>query len=136
MPFVGLMSDPEYFSENKYFIYVRDVLQYTNAQAIFISGVMVVSMFILSNISNAYTFWKTIQFSADQTHKISCMIMDKYLSQPYKFFVESDIAAINKNILDEAGHFAEAFVLPVLQVISKHLFQVDAKIGPSQHYFN
>lgn len=119
MPFVGLMSDPEYFSENKYFIYVRDVLQYTNAQAIFISGVMVVSMFILSNISNAYTFWKTIQFSADQTHKISCMIMDKYLSQPYKFFVESDIAAINKNILDEAGHFAEAFVLPVLQVISK-----------------
>jgi len=119
MPFVGLMTDPDYFSENKYFIYVKDVLQYTNAKAIFISGIMVVSMFILSNISNAYTFWKTIQFSADQTHKISCMIMDKYLSQPYKFFVESDIAAINKNILDEAGHFAEAFVLPVLQVISK-----------------
>ena len=76
-------------------------------------------MFILSNASNAYVLWKTLKFSADQSHKISCRVMKKYLEQPYKYFVDSDFSVIKKNILSEASLFSDGFLLPVLQIISK-----------------
>tara|TARA_B100001750_G_C15492552_1_gene592155 strand:+ start:418 stop:2100 length:1683 start_codon:yes stop_codon:yes gene_type:complete len=119
LPFIGLITDPHYFDNNTYFLYFKDFFDYNLTDTVYVVGVFIIVMFILSNASNAYVLWKTLKFSADQSHKISCRVMKKYLEQPYKYFVDSDFSVIKKNILSEASLFSDGFLLPVLQIISK-----------------
>ena len=97
----------------------KDFFDYNLTDTVYFVGVFIIVMFILSNASNAYVLWKTLKFSANQSHKISCRVMKKYLEQPYKYFVDSDFSVIKKNILREASLFSDGFLLPVLQIISK-----------------
>lgn len=119
LPFIGLITDPHYFDNNTYFLYFKDFFDYNLTDTVYVVGVFIIVMFILSNASNAYVLWKTLKFSANQSHKISCRVMKKYLEQPYKYFVDSDFSVIKKNILSEASLFSDGFLLPVLQIISK-----------------
>ena len=119
VPFVGLLTDPNYFSDNKYFIYFREFLDINNDELIFVSGFFIIAVFIISNILNAYVLWKTIRYTAIQSHKISCSVLNKYLSQTYKYFVNADIASLTKNILEESISLAESIFLPTLQIISR-----------------
>ena len=50
--------------------------------------------------------------------------------------VEALLRGVGNGELETETDDVTGNISGVLQVISKHLFQVDAKIGPSQHYFN
>lgn len=119
VPFVGLLTDPGYFNNNQYFVYFRDYFSLANNQMMMVSGLILISIFMLSNILNALALWKTLEFGTNHSFKTSNLILKKYLKQPYKYFVNADISSLKKNILDESIRLAESIFIPMLHIVSR-----------------
>ena len=128
MPFIGLLADPETFTNTKYFSFIQSIIGDSQINVIVVTGIFVISLFIFSNLLNAFTFWKIVKFSATQNHRISSLLMAKYLDQNYSFFIKSDVSNISRNILDESCVLSEGIILPYLQVIAKSLIVVTISI--------
>ena len=119
VPFIGLLTDPEYFSNNRYFTSFKNYFLLQDDQLVIVSGLTFISIFILSNLLNALVLWKTIKFTTNHSHKTSIFILEKYLKQPYIYFVNADISSLTKNILEESVSLAESIFLPMLQILSR-----------------
>ncbi len=128
MPFIGLLTDPEAFTNTKYFIYIQSIFSESKINIIVITGLLVITLFVLSNLINAFTFWQIVKFSAVQNHRISSLLMSKYLDQDYSYFIKSDVSNISRNILDESCVLSEGIILPYLQVIAKSLIVLTISI--------
>tara|TARA_B100001778_G_C18605476_1_gene639572 strand:- start:8062 stop:9834 length:1773 start_codon:yes stop_codon:yes gene_type:complete len=119
VPFIGLISDPEFLQKYTFLDQIYLYFGLTYKQSVIYTGIAIIVLFVLSNLTSAYNLWRTVKFTAKQSHKISVSIMNKYLSQKYNFFVNSDISSISKNILSEASILSENFLMPALQLITK-----------------
>ena len=119
VPFIGLLNEPDYLVNNKYFILVNSYFSIDNESLVYVAGIFMVSMFILMNFLNAYNLWKTTYYGSVLSHKITLATSKNYFSQPYEFFVNTDIPTISKNILEEAGSLAESIFIPIMQIISR-----------------
>tara|TARA_B100000287_G_scaffold434701_1_gene499991 strand:- start:4123 stop:5889 length:1767 start_codon:yes stop_codon:yes gene_type:complete len=119
LPFIGLISNPDFFSEYTFFVEIFEKYNLTQKELIISTGIFIIILFILSNITSAYNLWKTMQFTAYQSHKISCEMMKTYIYQPYYRFINFDISMISKNVLSESSLLSENFLMPLLQVVTK-----------------
>ena len=119
LPFVGLISNPEFFIEYPFFKQFFADFNLTHKQLTIYTGISIIILFILSNLTSAFNLWKTVQFTAYQSHKISLEVMQTYFNQPYYYFTNTDFSTINKNILSESSLLAENFLMPLLQIITK-----------------
>ena len=119
VPFIGLLNEPDYLANNKYFILINAYFSIDSESLVYIAGIFMVSMFILMNFLNAYSLWKTTYYGSILNHKITLATSKNYFSQPYEFFVNTDIPSISKNILEEAGSLAESIFIPLMQIISR-----------------
>ena len=124
VPFVGLISDPDYITNSKIFNSLLFLENYDSREITLISGISIVFLFILSNSMNAYTLWRTINYTANQSHKISNHVYTKYLNQPYGFFVNNNISTLSRNILDISVSITESIFLPILQIISRLIVMI------------
>lgn len=118
-PFIALLTKPEYLTNNELYMSIINAYQLTNLDATVLMGSLVIVLFATSNIVTAYTLWKTVSFTALQQHKISMILMQKYLYQPYEFYTKNSSSNISKNILHETGVICDLVILPSLQFISK-----------------
>ena len=121
VPFIGLLNEPDYMIDNKYFVLVNSYLLIDKDSLVYVAGIFMVSMFILMNLLNAYNLWKTTRYGAILNHKITLATSKNYFSQSYKFFVNADIPSISKNILEEAGSLSESIFIPLMQIISRSI---------------
>ena len=119
VPFIGILSDPDYIIQNEYFIKINEYLLLDTESLVFISGIFLIMTFVLVNLLNLYNLWLTTRYGAKLGHKISMLTKKSYLDQSYRFFVNADIASISKNILDASGSIAESVILPFMTIISK-----------------
>jgi len=119
VPFIGLLNEPDYLAGNKYFILANVYFSIDSDSLVYVAGIFMVSMFILMNFLNAYNLWKTTYYGAILSHKITLATSKNYFSQPYEFFVNTDIPSVSKNILEEAGSLAESIFIPLMQIISR-----------------
>ena len=119
LPFIGLISNPDFFTEHPFFANILHGYTLDQKELTVITGVFMISLFILSNITSAYNLWKTVQFTAYQSHKISLEMINTYINQPYYKFINLDVSEISKNILSESSFLSENFLMPLLQVITK-----------------
>ena len=128
VPFIGLISDPDFLNKYDFLKNIYSYFQLSHQQSIIYTGISIIVLFVSSNLTSAYNLWRTVKFAADQNHKISVLIMTKYLSQDYSYFLKSDISHISKNILSEASLIAENVLMPLLQLITKFMVLLSISI--------
>ena len=128
VPFVGLISDPDFLNKYDFLKNIYSNFELTNQQSIIYTGISIIVLFVSSNLTSAYNLWRTVKFAAEQNHKISVLIMGKYLSQDYNYFLKSDISHISKNILDEASLIAENVLMPLLQLTTRFTVLISISI--------
>ena len=52
VPFIGLLNEPDYLANNKYFILINAYFSIDSESLVYIAGIFMVSMFILMNFLN------------------------------------------------------------------------------------
>lgn len=127
-PFIALFKSPEIVTTNKLYIEFISLFNLSAYNTTLIIGVSIIILFTLSNFLSAYVLWRSVRFTALQQHKISMRVIEKYLYQPYDFYLKNNASFISKNILHETGVVCDLVILPALQFFSKTIIVVSVSI--------
>ena len=119
-PFMAIVADPGLINTNTYLSFAYNYLGYTK-QVYFLAsmGVFVLLLLVISNSFIAAVNAWVVFFSRMQGHRLSVRLLDKYLAQPYSFYLSRNTAALGKNILSEVDRCIGGVILPTIQGLSK-----------------
>lgn len=119
-PFMAVVSDPDIIRENQNLTIIYTYFEYDSDNEFLVSlGLIVLLMLITSNAFTALITWRITLFVKMQNHYLSMKLMEKYLYQPYLYFLGKNSAELGKNILIEVGRSIEGVILPVMLTASK-----------------
>jgi ABC-type multidrug transport system fused ATPase/permease subunit len=122
MPFIALISNPDLIHSNLYLHQVYDFLNLKSVNRfIFILGVAVLLLLLISNASAAFINWISLKFSFTQGHLIASRMLQGYLAQPYVFYLTRHSSVLVKNMTDEVMRMI-GFILNPFFVLIKALF--------------
>ena len=119
MPFIGMITKPDYFGNNQYAVMIKNYLEFNNESLTILAGIVFILIFISCSFLNALMLWKTTNLNVLIGKKISSNLFNHYLNQSYTFFSQTDISAISKNLLQVSVSLSESIVIPILQIISR-----------------
>lgn len=120
LPFLALVADSSLIEDNSYLKWLYENLNFqsSNSFLIFI-GIIVLFVLIVSNVLKFFTQWGLLQFSWMRDYTLSKRLLNRYLHQPYLFFLDKNTTNLGKNILSETQAVIVGVVIPVIQVFSR-----------------
>jgi ABC-type multidrug transport system fused ATPase/permease subunit len=124
-PFISVASNPKVIHTNPYLSKAYDMFNFSSdAEFIIIFGVAVIIVLIISNISLAGINFLIRYYSAKRRHTISMRLFEKYLRQPYLFFLNNSTAELSKRILGDVDSFIQGILMNILHFISSSIISL------------
>jgi len=125
MPFMAVVIDPTIIHENIYISYIYNLLSLEDQdELVLFLGLSMMAVILISNISQILINWGVIYFSNNQSYKLSVKLLNRYLEQPYSFFLNKNTSEMTKNIISEVNRSMIGVVLQALVVVSKSVIIV------------
>jgi ATP-binding cassette, subfamily B, bacterial PglK len=125
IPFLSLITNPDLMESNSIlrWFYINLNFQSYNSFFIFI-GFIFLLFLIISNIAVLLTMWGVTRFTNMRQYTISKRLLNKYLNQPYVYFLNKNTAKLGKNILSEVDHFVVGIIIPLMRFLSRGITAV------------
>jgi ABC-type multidrug transport system fused ATPase/permease subunit len=118
-PFISVLSNPELIHTNEYLNRVYEYLQFRSDNRFIITlGIGVIILLALSNICISLVTFIINIYSGKRWHSLSMRLLEKYLRQPYIFYLGINSADLSKKILNEIQTFVQRVLAVLLQLIS------------------
>jgi ABC-type multidrug transport system fused ATPase/permease subunit len=120
LPFMAVVASPEVIQTNVYLAKVYGWLGFSQPKYFMLFlGMTVFTFLVIGNAFSAMTCWLMTRFCYRQGKKISCELLQKYLKQPYIFFLNRNSSDLTKNILAEVDRLIIGIFINVLQSFAK-----------------
>ncbi len=120
LPFLAVLAKPEVIETNAYLNFTYQSLSFTDPKYFLLFlGASVFTLLVVGNLFSAFTTWIMMRFSYAQGYKISTNLLNKYLSQPYPFFLQNNSSHLQKNILAEVDRLITGIVINLGLTVSK-----------------
>lgn len=120
MPFLSVLGRPDVIIENSWLLTLyessgaRDTRDFTIAL-----GLGSAAIIILAAVFKVMTQHSINRFIHMLRHSISSRLLEKYLRQPYTFFLARNTADLSKNILSETDQLLHNLIQPLSQLIAQ-----------------
>jgi len=122
MPFLSVASDPASVQENIYLSWAFDVFGFEDIHTFLVAlGVLALSALVVSNAFIVFVTWLQERYVWNRNHSISKRLLQRYLQQPYEFFLTKNSSDLSKNILEETREVTVQMLLPALRGLAKGL---------------
>ena len=122
MPFIALLTSPEIINTNVIlnFLYKKvNVYGISNEQDFLILvGILVFFLLIVSIAIKAITSYFQSKYIRYCEYYLSKRLFERYLYQPYSWFLNQNSSYIGKNILSETGNVIGRGLTPALSLLS------------------
>ena len=119
-PFISVATKPEVIQTNFYLHAIYEKLGFSDPkQFILFLGAVVFVFFVLGNAFSAFTIWFSFRFSYFKGKEISCDLLNKYLSQPYMFFLNRSSSDFVNTILTEVLKVVSGVFANCLQLFAR-----------------
>ena len=123
LPFVTLLSNPEMIQTN---LIISKIYQFsskfgimkTNDFLIFF-GILVLALLVFSLIVRSITTYLQIKFALMREFTIGKTLVEKYLNQPYEWFLSQNTSDLGKNILSEVKTIIDGALMPLVSLIAQ-----------------
>lgn len=120
MPFMAVVSDPATLTGDGIPGRAYRALGFGSPEQFLVAlGFVVLLTLVISNAFTALTTWLLVRFTWLRNHTLSLRLLQKYLYQPYVFFLNRNTADLSKNILTEVASVVTGILLPGMQVVAK-----------------
>ena len=120
MPFLSVAANPESIHENAFLKWGYEYFGYTSVDTYLISlGLASLAALVSSNAFIILVLWLQDRYVWNRNHSISKRLLQRYLYQPYEYFLTRNSADLSKNILEESREVTVQLLQPALQGIAK-----------------
>ncbi len=128
LPFMAVLTSPDIIETNKFlnimFQKSRIFGIENNQDFIFVLGLLVFLLLVLSLSMRATTAYFQIRFVQMREYSITKRLVEGYLNQPYSWFLNRHSADIGKNILSEVSGIIGSGIKPILEIIAKGIVAI------------
>ncbi|MDR2792924.1 MAG: ABC transporter ATP-binding protein/permease [Treponema sp.] len=118
-PFIAMISNAGMIHSNVYLEKIYVFFNFSSdSQFIIVFGIAVVIVMALSNLSLSFIHYTLYSYTGKRNYSISMRLFEKYLRQPYIFFLNTNTALITQQILNEVNNFVTSVLLNILNLIA------------------
>ena len=128
LPFMAVLTNPELIETN---IILKNTYQKlsifgikSNEQYLFFLGAVVFILLVVSLTFKTVTTYFQVRFVEMREHSISKLVAEKYLNQPYSWFLSRNSAEIGKTILSDVQQLIAAGIRPMMELIAKGMVTI------------
>ncbi len=128
LPFMAVVTNPEIIETN---LFLNRIFQLSNKfgvensiQFLFVLGVFVFLLLIISLSFKALTTYAQVRFTKMKEYSLSKRIVENYLHQPYSWFLNRNSSDIGKTILSEVATIVGHGISPLMDLASKGLVAI------------
>jgi ABC-type multidrug transport system fused ATPase/permease subunit len=117
-PFISIISNPRLIHTNRYFTQLYEYFGFrSDNQFIIFLGIAVIVILLVSNLCLAGINFLIYYYSGKRRHSISMRLFERYLRQPYIFFLNINTAELIKRMGD-VNVFVSDILINALSMIS------------------
>ncbi len=128
LPFVAVLTNPEFIETNlvlNSMYEISNIFGVQNDQEfLFALGILVFILLIISLSFKTLTTYLQIQFVLMREYTIGKRLVEGYLHQPYSWFLSSNSADLEKNILSEVQQIINDGMYSLIELIAKGLVAI------------
>lgn len=125
MPFMAIITNPAAIHENWMLLRIYNHFGFSdNSQFVFVVGIVVLSILLVSNSFSAFTTWRLMRFIYLCGHNLSARLFGKYLYNEYSFFLNHNSSDLVKNITTEVHRVVVGVLTPFMQITSRIIISV------------
>lgn len=123
LPFMAVLANPEIIETNAILnaMFQRSKIFgiENNQHFLFVLGIIVLLLLIISLIFKAITTYVQVQFTQMRQYSIGKRVIEGYLHQPYSWFLNRHSAELGKTILSEIGVVVGNGIKPLIELVAK-----------------
>lgn len=120
LPFIAVATNPNLIQNNTILISIFNYFKFSNQnEFLLLLGASSLVLIIFSNSLKAFSAWLLFQFAYDKNHTISTRLYEKYLYQPYEFFISRNSADLSRHILAEVTQVVNEAMLPLGKALAR-----------------
>jgi ABC-type multidrug transport system fused ATPase/permease subunit len=121
-PFISIISNPDIIHSNAYLNKAYTIFNFSSDKNFIIaSGIAVIAIIALSNICLSGINFLIYFYSAKRRHSLAMNLLEKYLRQPYIFYLNINTADLSKNILVDILVFVSNTLISLLQITASSI---------------
>lgn len=123
LPFIALVSNPSLIESNDkinlIFNYISSFRELNHYDFLIFVGIVIFVLFLIALIGRALLTYAIVKFSFIQEHNIGKKLIEKYLNQSYRWFLDKNSSDLGKSILSEISEVIRGLFMPSLVMISQ-----------------
>ena len=120
LPFLAILTNQEIIETNvilyKLFIFFEFE---TKNDFVFFMGCSAFILLVFALAFKSFTVYMQLQFALMHEYRLSKLLVERYLGQPYKWFLNRNSAKISKSILSEVSAITNGCVMPIISLITQ-----------------
>jgi ABC-type multidrug transport system fused ATPase/permease subunit len=118
-PFISVVSNPEIIHANEYLSKAYAYFNFNSDTSFIIAlGIAVIIVLALGNLCIFAGVFITYVYSNKRKYSILMRLFEKYLRQPYIFYLNVNTADLSKNLLNDVSTFTSSVLQAFLQLVS------------------
>ena len=125
-PFMAVVASPEIVSNNQYLLWLYDFFGFVRVEGklldiqkfMFYLGVIVFVIMVVSISFKALTLYFMERFTQACNRSLSRELVDRYVNQPYSWFLNKHSSDIGKAVLSEVNAVISGVLFPIMNVIA------------------
>ncbi len=128
LPFMAVLSNPDLietnFILNKIFQVSSIIGVDSNQKFLLFLGICVFILLVFSTIFRSFTIYTQVRFVEMREYSIGKKLVERYLHQPYSWFLNRNSADLGKTILSEVQQVILGGMSPMLELIAKSMVAI------------
>jgi ATP-binding cassette, subfamily B, bacterial PglK len=128
LPFMAVLTNTNLIETNSILNTIFEISNIfgvkTKEDFIFFLGIVVFFFLLISLTFKALTAYVQMRFVQMQEFRIVKRLIEKYLGQPYSWFLNRNSADLGKTILSEVNHIIVNGISPLLDLIAKSMIAI------------
>lgn len=125
IPFIAIIQDPSILSDSQHYMIVEAVNLFSSEQFIILTvGLILISIFIISQISKSYSQFFMFKFALSAEYQISSKLLKKYLDSDYEWLLSKSETELGKNVLAQVSMVINNSLLPSVHFVAYSIYSV------------
>jgi ABC-type multidrug transport system fused ATPase/permease subunit len=121
-PFISVVSNPAIIHTNIYFSAVYTYFNFSSDNSFIVfTGIAAIAVLIFSNFFLACVNFVINYYSGRRRHSMAMRLFEKYLRQPYVFFLNTNTAELSRSILGDVNTFVDRVLITSMNLISSSI---------------
>lgn len=120
IPFLSVVSDPSQIEKQRALRNLWELMSPSSVDTfLFQLGLMVFVATVVTNVFNAVGFWFIQRFVWMRNHSLSTRLLERYLNQPWEFFLICNTSTLVTRVLSEVQQFIGQFLMSGMQLLAQ-----------------